>query len=78
MSKSRIKAPVVVGDYAGAGFFAYDWQHPPPLFNSDFDPKAAQRFSDGTAGLEQDNFYAIHTREECKEEWRKRYEVLRS
>ena len=77
MSKSRVKIPVVVGDYSGVGFFAYDWQYSPPPFNSDFDPKAAQRFSDVTASLEQDNFYATHTREECKEEWHKRYEVLR-
>jgi hypothetical protein len=27
--------------------------------------------------MEEDNFYASHTRDECREEWRRRYEELK-
>jgi hypothetical protein len=68
-------------DYAGVGGgFEFDWRRPYPGFglNPNFDPKAEQRFKKVTASMERDNFYATHTREECKAEWARRYDKLKS
>lgn len=43
----------------------------PPI--PDFDPKANARFDAVTQSMEDDNFYANHTRPECAAEWRRRY-----
>lgn len=60
------------------GPFQHEWNHPPAPFNPDFDPKAKGRYEAVTASMEADDFYATHTREECKEEWRRRYDKLKA
>ena len=52
----------------------YHWDNPPPPFNQDFNPKAKQRYMDVTTSMEADGFYKNHTREECRIEWRHRYD----
>ena len=51
-------------------------EHPPAPFNPDYDSQAATKYAQVVAGLEDDGWYANHTREECKAEWRRRYESL--
>jgi hypothetical protein len=63
-------------EYAYCGLFTEQWRSPPPPFNPEFDPRARGRFERVTASMEADGFYSGHTREECREEWRKRYEEL--
>ena len=58
------------------GGFDDAWKHPPAPFNPSFDPKAKERFEAVSKSMEADGYYADHTREECKEEWRRRYELL--
>jgi len=66
-------------EYAECGLFTEQWRHPPAGLDSNpaFDPKAANRFAKVTASLEADNYYATHTREECRTEWARRYEELK-
>ena len=54
----------------------FEWLHknPPAHFNPDFNPKAKDVWGKVTQSMEDDNFYASHTREECAAEWKKRYE----
>lgn len=59
------------------GVFAYDHDNPPEPFNPDADPKAGARYRKVTESMEADCFYAAHTREECKAEWGRRYDLLR-
>ncbi|MBS7671751.1 hypothetical protein [Croceicoccus gelatinilyticus] len=59
------------------GFFQNAWNNPPAPFNPLYDPAAKGRYAAVTASMEADNFYAGHTREECKVEWRRRYEALK-
>lgn len=61
--------------YEGVGFFQEEWRNPPAPFNPDFDPEAKDRYARVTASMEADDYYATHTREECKAEWAKRYEA---
>ena len=61
--------------YEGVGFFEEQWRNPPPPFNPNFDPGAKARYERVTRSMEADGFYSSHTREECKEEWRRRYEA---
>lgn len=49
----------------------------PPPFNPEYDPKAKGRFERVTKSMEEDGYYQDHTREECKQEWHKRYELLK-
>jgi hypothetical protein len=58
-------------------YFEYIHYNPPAPFNPDYDPKAANRYNLVTASMEADDFYSTHTREECKDEWRKRYDKLK-
>lgn len=60
------------------GGLDHAWKNPPAPFNSDFDPKAKDRFEAVTDSMERDGYYADHTREECKAEWRRRYEHLKA
>jgi hypothetical protein len=60
--------------YEGVGFFEQAWKNPPAPFNPLFDPKAKDRFAAVTKSMEADNFYASHSREECRAEWRRRYD----
>jgi len=53
------------------------WQNPPAPFNPDYDPKANERSKQVRESMEAENFYATHTREECKAEWHKRYDALK-
>jgi hypothetical protein len=55
---------------------AREWANPPAPFNPLYDPKAKDRFSAVTASMESDDFYASHTREECRIEWKRRYDAL--
>ena len=64
--------------YEGVGSMQYWWRNPPAPFNSLFDSKGAGRYSAVTASMTADNFYAGHTREECKAEWARRYEALKA
>jgi hypothetical protein len=64
--------------YEGVGYFQNEWRNPPPPFNPHFDPKAAGRYKAVTASLEKDRFYDSHTRNECKAEWRRRYDELKA
>ena len=56
-------------------YFLYLHNNPPAPFNPDYDPKASDRFKRVTQSMVADNFYASHTREECKTEWHRRYDV---
>lgn len=58
------------------GYFAYHHDNPPPPFNPDFDPGAAERYRKVTESMESDGYYAAHSREECREEWLRRYDEL--
>lgn len=64
--------------YEGVGFFEKQWQNPPAPFNPDFDPKAKARYSAVTKSMEDDDFYAAHSREECRDEWRRRYDEFKA
>ena len=57
--------------------FMQQWENPPKPFNPDFDPKAKDRSSKVTASMEQDFFYDNHTREECRLEYLRRYDLLK-
>jgi hypothetical protein len=50
----------------------------PATFNPQFDPKAKARSAQVSASMEADGFYDKHTREECKAEWRRRYDALKA
>jgi hypothetical protein len=61
-----------------AEHFKYHHEHPPAPFNTDFDPKADGRYTRVSKSMQEDNFYATHTLEECKVEWHKRYDELKA
>lgn len=67
-----------MSDYSAAGPMAREWSNPPAPFNPLYDPNAKDRYAAVTASMEADNFYATHTREECKVEWGRRYEALKA
>ena len=54
----------------------FEWLHknPPAIFNSECNPKTKDVWAKVTQSMEDDNFYASHTREECATEWKRRYE----
>lgn len=58
----------------------FKWLHdnPPPPFNPEYDPLSDSRFKRVTESLVTDGWYANHTREECRTEWRRRYEALKA
>lgn len=60
------------------GGLDYQWKNPPSGFNPDHDPKAKERYAQVSASMESDGFYSNHTREECRLEWRRRYDLLKS
>lgn len=49
---------------------------PPAPFNPDFDPRAAGWLNRAANSMEDDDFYATHTRIECAVEIRRRYNAL--
>lgn len=59
------------------GGFDHEHKNPPAPFNPEADPKAEGRYAEVTASMQADDFYANHTREECKAEWRRRYDLLK-
>lgn len=59
------------------GYFAYHHDNPPPPFNQDADPRAEARYAAVSRSMEADGYYASHTREECREEWGRRYDALK-
>jgi hypothetical protein len=59
------------------GGFDHEHKNPPAPFNPDFDPKAKERYANVTKSMEADDYYANHTREECRVEWAKRYDFLK-
>lgn len=60
------------------GGLDYQWKNPPAPFNPLYDPEAKARYAAVTKSMEADDFYANHTREECRLEWRRRYEERKS
>lgn len=60
------------------GYGEYWRKHLTPILNPDFDPKSKLRYSAVTSSMVKDRYYSSHTREECKAEWRKRYEELKN
>lgn len=62
--------------YSGTGFFQRHHADPPGPFNPNFKPDAKDRYATVTASMVADNFYATHSREECKAEWGRRYDAL--
>lgn len=60
--------------YEGVGFFEREWREPPSPFNPLFDPGARDRYARVSASMQKDDFHASHTREECRNEWRRRYD----
>jgi hypothetical protein len=67
----------LVDKFIHQGPLWHEHNFPPNPFNPDYDPKAEDRFYTVTSSMEKDNFYATHTREECKVEWTKRYQALK-
>ena len=63
--------------YAECGLFTEQWRNPPMGFNPDFDPRAKKRYAQVTSSMEYDGFYNNHTREECRIEWKSRYDKLK-
>ena len=59
------------------GGFDYEWRNPPPPFNPLFDPDAAARYAAVSASMESDGFYSGHSREQCRIEWRRRYDAIK-
>lgn len=74
MTSRVMKGYKMANKYDGVGFFEQAWKNPPAPFNPKFDPKAKDRYAAVTKSMEDDDFYASHTREECRDEWRRRYE----
>jgi len=60
------------------GGFDYEHKNPPAPFNPLYDPKSHKRYEMVTNSMTQDDYYSSHSREECKKEWRKRYDKLKS
>lgn len=58
-------------------YFLHLHNNPPASFNPDYDPKAKSRSKQVCNSMEEDAYYNNHTREECKQEWRRRYDVLK-
>lgn len=50
--------------------------HTPPPFNPRADANGAARYAMVTGSMTADDYYNTHTREECKTEWKRRYELL--
>ena len=65
-------------EYADCGMFTEQWRNPPPPFNPEYDPTAKDRYAAVSASMEEDNYYSNHTREECRLEWARRYNALKS
>jgi len=59
------------------GGFDYQWKNPPAGFNPEYDPRAKGRYAKVSQSMEADHFYSNHTREECRIEWRRRYDQLK-
>lgn len=65
--------------YTGyTGGFDYEHKNPPAPFNANYDPNAEARYAKVTSSMIADDFYASHDREECKAEWRRRYDALKA
>jgi len=50
-------------------------KNPPAGFNPDYKPHARAMYAKTSSSMVDDGFYDNHTREECKVEWGKRYDV---
>lgn len=73
----RKKSDPLESKYCHIGPFWGDHVFPPAPFNPSYDPKANERSKAVSDSMESDNFYATHTREECKAEWGRRYDELK-
>lgn len=58
------------------GFFQHQWNNPPPPFNPVFDPRAKDRYAAVSKSMADDDFYSTHSRAECADEWKRRYNAL--
>jgi hypothetical protein len=52
----------------------YLMDNPPAPFNPNFDPEAKNRYRCVSDSMERDGFYDTHNREECRIEWKLRYD----
>lgn len=64
-------------EYAYCGLFTEQWRNPPAPFNPEYDPAAKGWYAQVTKSMEADGYYDTHTREECRVEWRARYDHLK-
>ena len=56
----------------------YEWDNPPAPFNPLFDKNAKKRAEKVVSSMVEDCFYDNHTREQCKNEYASRYELLKN
>lgn len=61
-----------------AAHFEYLHNNPPPPFNPHYDPKAEDWHDRVATSMEKDDFYTNHTREECKAEFGRRYDIIKA
>ena len=59
----------------GNAWQTYHWQSPPAPFNPAFNPLAKSWGDKAAASMKADGFYDTHTREDCKAEYARRYDL---
>ena len=64
-------------EFCHQGIFWYQHNFPPDPFNKDFETRAAEWYSKVSTSMQTDNYYQQHTQQECKEEWARRYALLK-
>lgn len=62
--------------YVGGLTFWHNYQ--PTPFNPEYNQRAKLWAKEATSSMEAEGYYANHTREECKVEWRKRYDAAKA
>jgi hypothetical protein len=56
--------------------FLHLHNNPPPPFNPAYDPNSKARREMISGWMEADGFYNDHSREQCADEYRRRYRIL--
>ena len=59
------------------GHFEAFHKNPPQAFNPDFDPNAKEWSRIATESMERDDYYRRHSREQCRIEWRRRFDLAK-
>lgn len=59
-------------------FFELLHNNPPPPFNPEFNANSVGWFREVAHSMEMEGFYDNHSREECSEEFRRRYDILKA